>query len=205
MLLVSHTAPQPPWTDVLTFADHYHPVQALPYVLGYVLLLGFVMFAAACHAGAQPALRVRTSASLIFTAIYAALVFTNYTIQLGVVPRALPTRPPWLAQLTMANPSSFAWFLEMFGYAALGLATWLVAPGFRGGPRATAIRCLLVANGVVSVAGAACTALFDQWVFSTAGLLSFMIWNALILVCFGLIAVAPGLDFAGANTAAGDA
>jgi hypothetical protein len=85
----------------------------------------------------------------------------------------------------------------MFGCAALGAATWLIAPGFRGGRRADLIRHLLVANGVVSIAGAACTALFDRWVFSGAGLVSFLAWNALVPVCFGLVAVAPAKDYAG--------
>jgi len=58
-----------------------------------------------------------------------------------------------------------------------------------------AIRYLLVANGVVSVVGAACTALFDRWVFSSSGLISFMAWNALIPVCFGLIAIGPARAF----------
>ena len=205
MLAVSRLAPQPPWKDVLTFADHYRPIQALPYALGYLLLSGFVLFAAACHAAASRKLRVRTSASLIFTAIYAALVFTNYTIQLGFIPRMLPDRPPFLTHLTMANPSSFAWFLEMFGYAALGAATWLVSPGFRGSRRANLVRYLLVANGVVSIAGAACTALFDRWVFSGAGLVSFMAWNTLIPVCYGLIATAPARDFLGWQTSTDDA
>lgn len=199
MLVVSRVAPQPPWVDVATFATHYRPIQTLPYLLGYVLLAGFVLFAAACHAGAPPELRVRTSAALIFTTVYAALVFANYTIQLGYIPRLLPERPPLLAQLTMVNPSSFAWFLEMFGYAAMGVATWLVAPAFRGSRRADVIRNLLAANGVVSIVGAACTALFDRWVFSAAGLASFMAWNALVPVCYGLIAMAPDRDFVGAR------
>src|SRR6187401_650634 len=48
MVVVSQTAPQPPWTHVDAFVDHYHPVQALPYLLGYGLLAGFVLFAASC-------------------------------------------------------------------------------------------------------------------------------------------------------------
>ena len=95
----------------------------------------------------------------------------------------------------MANPGSFAWFLEMFGYAAMGAATWLVAPAFRGSRRADAIRYLLVANGVLSIGGAACTALFDRWVFSTAGMVSFAAWNALIPVCYLLIATTRGGGF----------
>ena len=137
-----------------------------------------------------------TSAGLIFTGVYAALVFTNYTIQLGFIPRVLKDRPAYIGDLTMANPSSFAWFLEMFGYAAMGVATWLVAPGFRGTRRADAIRYLLVGNGVLSIIGAACTALFDRWVFSTAGLISFAAWNLLIAVCYALIAVSSSGGFA---------
>lgn len=204
MVIVSSVAPQPSWTDIGTFANHYQPIQGLPYVVGYVLLTGFVLFAAACHAGAVGEFRVRTSASLIFTAVYAALVFTNYTIQLGFIPRVLGDRPAFLGQLTMANPAAFAWFLEMFGYAALGAATWLVAPGFRGSGRADLIRSLLVANGGVSVVGAVCTALFDRWVFSGAGMVSFLAWNALIPLCFGLIAISPEVDFAGGRPPSND-
>lgn len=103
----------------------------------------------------------------------------------------------------MANPSSFAWFLEMFGYAAMGIATWLVAPAFGGSGRANLIRRLLAANGLLSIMGAACTAVLDRWVFSTAGLISFAAWNLLIAVCYGLIAVSPdgGLARAGGVTA----
>jgi hypothetical protein len=48
--------------------------------------------------------------------ISAALVFTHYTLQVGFVPRMLAAPPTYLGDLVMANPSSFAWFLEMFGY-----------------------------------------------------------------------------------------
>ena len=166
----------------------------LPYALGYLLLAGFVLFTAACHAAAAPPFRMRTTAALVFTGLYATLVFTNYTIQLAFIPRVLHDRPAYIASLTMANPASFAWFLEMFGYAAVGVATALVAPGFSGTPRGDVVRVLLVANGLISVVGAVCTAMFDAWVFSTAGLVSFVCWNLLIVVCFGLIAVTPDGD-----------
>jgi hypothetical protein len=192
MVLVLEVAPQPPWTGVDAFAASYHPVQALPYALGYLLLFGFVLFAATCHAAAAASLRPRTSAALVFTSVYAALVFTNYTIQLGFIPRALAGRPEYLAALTMDNPASFAWFLEMFGYAAMGVATWLLAPAFGGSRRADGIRTLLVANGVISIIGAVAVALFDRWVFSPFGFVSFAGWNVLVVACFVLIATTPG-------------
>lgn len=196
MFVVSRVAPQSRLTSVDAFADHYHPIQVLPYLLGYVLLVGFVLFAASCHALSEAHLRFRTSAALVFTGIYSALVFTNYTIQLGFIPRVLRDRPEYIASLTMANPASFAWFLEMFGYAAMGVATWLVSAGFRGSRRADAIRYLLIGNGVLSVVGAACTAFFDRWVFSSAGFVSFAAWNLLIAIYYLLIAVSVGGGFA---------
>jgi hypothetical protein len=199
MLVVSLFAPQPAWTSVSVFAENYHPLQVLPYALGYLLLGGFVLFSAACHALATPLMHTRMAAALVFTGIYAALVFTNYTIQLGFIPRMLNDRPDYVAALTMANPASFAWFLEMFGYAALGVATWLQAGAFRGSRRADLIRYLLIANGVVSIVGAACTALYDSWVFSSAGLVSFAGWNLLIAACFLLIAISRDGGFEGAS------
>ena len=189
VLIVVAVAPQPAWTDVDAFARSYSPIQALPYLLGYILLGGFVMFAAVCHALGDSSMRLRTTAALVFTGVYAALVFTNYTIQLGYVPRIVAERPSFLGALTMSNPASFAWFLEMFGYAAMGVATWLVAPLFGGSRRGTLVRALLMANVVVSIVGAACTAAFDGWVFSTSGFASFAGWNILVIVCFATIAV----------------
>lgn len=196
MLVVSRIAPQPAWRSVAVFAAHFHPIQVLPYLLGYVLLVGFVLFAASCFTLAGEDLRLRAAAALVFTGVYVALVFTNYTIQLGFIPRVLHGRPGYIAELTMVNPASFAWFLEMFGYAAMGAATWLVAAGFRGSRRADAIRYLLMGNGVLSIIGAACTAMIDRWVFSTAGMISFAAWNALIAICFLLIAVSRDGGFA---------
>jgi hypothetical protein len=46
----------------------------------------------------------------------------------------------------------------------------------------------------MSLVGAACTALFDRWVFSTAGMASFIAWNVLVIACFGLIALG-GIPF----------
>jgi len=104
-----------------------------------------------------------------------------------------------VSALTMANPASFAWFLEMFGYAAMGVATWLLADAFGGSRRGDVVRYLLIANGMLSIIGAACTALFDRWVFSTAGLISFAGWNLLVAVCFLLIAVTEGGGLDGAS------
>lgn len=168
MLIVARVARQPAWVDVHTMAQRYHPVQALPYVLGFVLLFGFVYFVAACRRLAASEHMVRANAAVIFTAVYASLVFLNYTLQVGFVPRALADESPVLALLTMNNPVSLAWFLEMFGYGALGVATWLLAPIFGGSGRGTLVRWLMVVNGIGSIASAALTAMIDGFVFTPA-------------------------------------
>jgi hypothetical protein len=186
--VVNLSAPQPAWQGVEVFVASYHWIQTLPYLFGYLLLAGFVCFTAACHARAGER-RAATSAALICTGVYAVLVFTNYTLQVGFIPRSLSARPEYLALLTMANPRSFAWFLEMFGYAAMGAATWLLAAGFGGDRRGELIRYLLMANGIASIAGAAFVSLRDAWVFSASGLVSFALWNAIVVIGFGLIAI----------------
>lgn len=50
MVVVTRLAPQPAWRDAAQFGAYYSSVQALPYLLGFVLLGGFVLFAAACVA-----------------------------------------------------------------------------------------------------------------------------------------------------------
>lgn len=189
MVVVALVQPQPPWTDAARFVGAYHPIQALPYLLGFLLLWGFVRFSVACHLAAGPT--TATTTALVFTTIYAALVFANYTLQVGYVPRVLVEAPEQAAALTMANPGAFAWFLEMYGYAAEGVATWLLADLFGGSRRGRVIRALLQVNGVMSLVGAACTGAYDRWVFSSAGMISFAAWNVVVVVCFGLIAFTP--------------
>jgi hypothetical protein len=109
----------------------------------------------------------------------------------------MTSRASYLSALTMANPASLAWFLEMFGYAALGVATWLVADGFASGARAGIVRVLLKANGALSVLGAILTASIDEWVFSPTGIAAFLVWNALVIVCFGVIALSDDALYAG--------
>lgn len=189
MAIVTLIGPQPRWSNADSFVAAYHPIQALPYLLGYLLLSGFVLFAVACHTAAAPRHRIRTTTALVFTTVYAALVFLNYTLQIGFVPRRLPDQPALAGALTMANPNSFAWFLEMFGYAAMGIATALIAPLFGGSRRGSVVRRLLYLNGLVSVVGAACTGRYESWVFSASGLTSFAAWNVVVICCFGLIAI----------------
>lgn len=74
VLVVELVRPQPPWRDAATFARSYHPVQALPYVLGFVLLAGFVAFIGACTKRLIGPARDRLVPAIIAGAVYATFV-----------------------------------------------------------------------------------------------------------------------------------
>jgi hypothetical protein len=184
VVLVEATHPQPAWSGGEAFARAYHPIQSVPYLGGIVLVLALVMLIAAIHAGAPAALRVRTGAAQVLTAVFATLIFLNYVVQTSYVPALARDRTPAddaiLAMLSMVNPRSLAWAVEMWGWAFLGLATWLVAPTFAGSRLEDATRRAFIANGPVSIAGALLTALWPGWPMSLAGLILFAGWNVLL-------------------------
>jgi hypothetical protein len=93
-------------------------------------------------------------ATLVFTAVFATLIFLNYVIQTTFIPVMARAYTPGdgalLTALSMANPRALAWALEMWGWAFLGLATWLIGPVFRGGALERAARAAFIVNGPVS-------------------------------------------------------
>ena len=117
---------------------------------------------------------------------FSALIFLNYVIQTTFVPvlarSGTPADLDLLAMLTMSNPRSLGWGLEMWGYALLGIATWLSAAVFRGSPVERAAKWSFVANGPVSLAGGLWTALDPGWELTVAGGIAFGLWNLLVVV-----------------------
>lgn len=179
--------PQPTWTGPEAFARAYHPVQALPYFTGFLLVGGSLALIAALQTLAGDAARARATAGLGFASAFAALIFFNYVVQTTFVPALAqthsPEAAPMLAALSLANPRALGWALEMWGYAVLGVATWLVAPVLSDYGRAGKLAArLFVANGPVSVVGAVWTAFRPGWVMSGAGFVLFGAWNLLMLV-----------------------
>ncbi|MGB7218545.1 MAG: hypothetical protein WBD07_07030 [Vicinamibacterales bacterium] len=182
--LVGATHPQPAWRDAATFVAAYHPIQTLPYVFGLLLVGGFVGLVASLHALAPQEIRPRTVCAVALAGAFAAMIFVNYAVQTTFVPALVTTSSPenaaLISALTMANPRSLGWALEMWGYAVLGAATWLVAPVFRHGPLERTTAWLFVANGPLSVLGGIATAAAPGWVLTPGGLLAFAVWNVLV-------------------------
>jgi len=188
--IVGATHPQPPWDDAAAFVAAYHPVQALPYYLGFLLVGGFVGLVAGLHALAPESLRARTGAAVPLAGAFAAMVFVNYAIQTTFVPALASGTAPEdgliLGAFTMANPRSLAWALEMWGYAVLGVATWLVAPVFHGNRLERTTAWLFAANAPFSILGGILTAVSPGWVLTGPGLAAFGAWNALVVVMAAL-------------------
>jgi hypothetical protein len=194
LLLVNGTHPQPPWRGTSSFVQNYHAVQTLPFFFGFVLAAGFVALIAGLSALGGEALRARSNAALCLCSAFAALVFANYMLQTTFVPLRVQNYPgddALLGAVTMSNPDSLGWCLEMWAYAALGVATWLVAPVFAGGPLERATRWAFVVNGPLSLGSALATAILPGWVLTRPGLVAFFAWNLLVvaMAAFTLVAL----------------
>ncbi|MCF8236187.1 MAG: hypothetical protein K9G67_14435 [Bacteroidales bacterium] len=188
VLIVSMLHPQPLWHDAEVFANYYHRVQTLPFIFGFFMMIGFVLFISAIIRLADTEIKkIYGTMAVIYTSAYVVTIGLNYVIQAVYIPEIIEGNTELAGLLTMVNPSSFSWILEMFGYGFLGAAGWLVAPIFEGNNRMKSIRYLLIVNGIISVLGAIITAVDVEWVLSTSGLISYVVWNLLIIIVMILI------------------
>jgi hypothetical protein len=193
--LVEATHPQPEWRDAATFATHFHPVQTTPFYLGLVLVSGCVVLVVSLAELASEEQRLRSRLAVCASAVFAALVLLNYVVQTSFVPnlvRAGAPALPLLLAFSMANPESLAWCLELWAYAILGVATWLVAPVFGRGSIESAARIAFIANGPVSLIAVPVTAFAPRWMLTTPGLVAFAAWNGLVVAMAILAYLALG-------------
>jgi hypothetical protein len=190
MLVVSATKPQPTWQDAATFAANYHPVQLLPYVLGLPLVAGSLAMIVGLCLMALGRFRERAALAASFGIVFATMIFLNYILQSTFVPALVAQRSttmdPFIEAFSMTNPAAIGWAIEMWGYGFLGVATWLLAPLFAGSRLERWTAALFVLNGVTSIIAAIITAADLRWVFSTAGLAAFFIWNFLYFAAAAL-------------------
>lgn len=187
LALVMAVGPQPPWVDTATFVAHFHPVQGVPYAFGHLLLAGLGTFAAAAAARMPPERLGLGYAGLLFTGVGIVFAALNYVAQIAWLPFASESDSALVAAASMSNPGAFAWGVEMFAYAWIGLGLWLLAPAFPGPGRNAAIRVLLAVNGVVSIAAAIPMGLASGWVLAPPGLVGYLLWNGLMAALLILV------------------
>jgi len=183
VLVVALVQPQPLWDGPELFVENFHRIQTLPFYFGFLLATGSIMMLVSIYLLSKK--QATALVALIFMSIGGALAIFNYVTQTTFIPAIINAytseQGPVLAALSMSNPNSLPWALEMWGYGLMGLGTWLAA-GFFGASRLEKLaKTLFVINGVVSVLGALVVSINLGGVFSTAGLVGYGIWNVLYL------------------------
>ena len=192
VLLVNLTHPQPPWISSEVFVAQYHVIQNLPYFLGFFILAGMLLLSAGHYlnySGENLSIRTNFLLALSLTIVFFALISFNYICQTTFVHNmATHYKPEYdalIAGFSMSNPASYCWANEMWGYGILGIATWLMAPYYKG--RNTLIRWLLISNGIISLISPVWTIINVNWVLSALGFSLFLLWNFLMIALMILI------------------
>lgn len=179
-------APQPPWRDAALFVESFHPLQTATFFCGYFLVIGSLLTFIALYKIAPEEKKLWALSGLLINVVFTAVVFLNYIIQTTYVPYLAANNPPEtagvLAVFSMANPGSFAWALEMYGWGGIGLSFIFMAFIFEKIKLERTLKIIFMANGICSVASALMTSIDMNWLFSPAGFASLIIWNMLVLI-----------------------
>lgn len=186
LLVVGAVQPQPAWQDAQTSAAFYHPIQTFPFFAGFLLVIGSGWLVATLYQVAEEKNKAAALLAVICTAAFMALIFFNYTCQTTFLPALLTDyRPEYdaiITALSFSNGRSLCWAIEMWGYALLGLATWLMAPIFHGDWVERTTAWLMVLNGILSIVGGFISAVNLGWVLTPPGIINYILWNGLVLL-----------------------
>ena len=178
--------PQPEWQGADLFVKSFHPLQTATFFCGYFLVIGSLLTFMVLYLTARTEKKVWAQSALALNVIFTAIVFLNYIIQTTYVPYLAANNPPEtaavLAVFTMANPGSFAWALEMYGWGGIGISFVFMAFIFGKGKYEGSLKVLFLANGICSFASAIMTSIHMKWLFSPAGFTALVVWNTLVFV-----------------------
>ncbi|NPV91950.1 MAG: hypothetical protein HPY50_14385 [Firmicutes bacterium] len=182
--------PQPKWHDAATFIQNYHWMQTIPFLLGFILMLGSCMLVVtSARSAREETHRIMCNLALIAVTVYSALISLNYIIQTAYVPMLVKTDQEFVGYLTMANPSSLCWGIEMFGYLFQGAAFWLLYPVFENGRHYKAVKNFLLINLLLSIGGAVAACIDIAWVLKPFGYVMFIVWNLVLVILMILVIV----------------
>ncbi len=191
-LVVNLVKPQPEWVSSKVFAENYSTIQDLPFYFGFLLMGGMLMLVAGHYLNFKEQddqKKFHLFVSFGWTIVFCALISFNYICQTTFVHNlALNYKPEYdfaISTFSMSNPLSFCWANEMWGYAFLGIATWLMAGYYRD--KNNFISSLLIANGIVSLLSVLWTIIDVSWVMTPIGLVAYFTWNVLMIVLLVMI------------------
>lgn len=183
-LLVNQLHPQPDWVSAEVFAANYHPIQSLPFLLGFLLLGGMLLLAVGHYLNADGPVKAYALLSMLLTTVFITLIAFNYIVQTTFL-RSLALHysadnDAAIRMFSMSNPRSLSWAIEMWGYGILGVATAFLYPYYKSQSRLTAL--LLLMNCIMSMVGVVAVIIDVDWVFTSSGLISYAAWNLLMIV-----------------------
>jgi len=178
--------PQPEWVDAELFVKSFNPLQTATFFCGFFLVIGCLFTFITLYLIANQEKKIYAISGLAINMVFTAVVFLNYVIQTTYVPYLAVNNPPETAYVlpvfTMANPGSFAWALEMYGWGGIGLSFIFMAFIFGTAKYEKILKILFLVNGSSSVISALITSINMKWLFSPAGLTALIIWNTLVIV-----------------------
>jgi hypothetical protein len=187
-ILTSLMFPMKAWNGIQTYAENFNFLDMASFIPAFLLAPTMVILIACINAIAPESKKIFSQIGLAFTVVYAAIITTNYYLQLFVVRLNLQgVTLEGLSILAQPNLHSTFFALETLGYAFLSLATLFVSLVFTSGKLEIWIRSLFIVSGAVGIFGVL-VAPFDQPYLIFAGLgiwsLAFPISTILLSIFF---------------------
>jgi hypothetical protein len=176
------------WSGMEAYARTFEIIQVAQLVPILLLAPVVVVLIASIHHLTPDSKKVFSHIALIFSGLYAAIIGTNYIIQLSVV--RLNVRAgdlEGLDLLAMPNPRSVFVALETAGYAFFSLMALFLGAVFAGERLERWTRRLLIVTGITDISGTV-GVLVDERLMMLTGF-------GLSLLAFLVAAILLGLHF----------
>lgn len=143
------------WNGIEEYARTFDRLQMIQLVPVLLLAPTVVVLLSSIHAVAPDTRKAFGVAGVVFSGVYAAIIGTNYMLQLLVVRLNVENfELEGLALLAMPNPHSVFVALETIGYGFFGLAMLFAGGVFSGGRIENWIRGLFLTSGLTGILGA---------------------------------------------------
>lgn len=151
-------------------------------IFGFLLVPTFISFMVSIHYYADKKMRLFGMLGIVFAVMYGILIGFNYYLQLTLV------QPGILSSdlLSMTNPNSIMWVIEVLGYFFMGLSTLSVVPVFKSGLLEKSIKLLFAVNGLMGIGGLIGYALRLDLMIMYGGL---VLWNILMPIATALTVI----------------
>ncbi|CAN1211316.1 DUF4386 domain-containing protein [Tumidithrix helvetica PCC 7403] len=187
-IAISLMFPMKAWNGIQTYVENFNFLDMASFIPAFFLAPTMVILIVCINAISPESKKIFSQIGLAFTIVYAAIIPTNYYLQLFVVRLNLQSGTlEGLSILAQPNLHSIFFALETLGYGFLSLATIFVSLVFTSGKLEIWMRSLFIVSGAVGIFGVL-AAPFGQPYLIFAGLgiwsLAFPISTILLSIFF---------------------